>query len=725
MRRSQFIEQLENRRLFAAGELDLSFGGGDGISKLSTATASQIDRADFVAVDSQGRIVLVGTTRANRNAGTAADILIARFDAAGNLDTTFGGGTGFVTRSFLNVDTPADLAIQPDNKIVIAFRNGSTNPGWGVMRLTTTGANDNTFDGDGVATYDFGTETIVRMALQPDGKIVTVGSATNGGTFNNAAVVRLTSTGALDSTFGSGGIATTQFFSSAALNEFYDVAVDPNNNIVAVGATRQTSTSVTEVGVARFTSTGTLDGTFGTGGKVQIGNAPSHHMAHSVAVDASSRVVVAAINWTDYPNLMAPHPLVLHRLTSGGQVDASFDASGPTPGHVQLNDVTLYHTDPAEMMIQADQKILFGGAYSTTGSNAFQMARLNPDGTRDTSFAGDGTATYLPAGSSPQVGTDFALDSSGRIVMSGLVVNVAALNDYDMAVVRVQNTVDTPVSLAGSRLTIDGTGGVDNVNISRNGSNVVTTINGVSYTFPASQIAVIGAYLEAGADNLTISETTPVRLAVTRTLGSLNLGAGARLTVPVGDGSSPMRIDSLSMSGSSALDLTNNDLIVTSGDYEMISNLRWQGYRDFRDTTATGIISSTGQTTTGSPILALFDNTLLHATDWPWGSGNTVPAGAVVGRYTYIGDADLNGMVTPDDYGAIDANLGQKVSSAGGMNWFAGDWNFDGQITPDDYGAVDANLGNGEGNPLAPARAAGPAPLALSKDDEERADLFA
>ncbi|HEX8524297.1 MAG TPA: PEP-CTERM sorting domain-containing protein, partial [Tepidisphaeraceae bacterium] len=68
-------------------------------------------------------------------------------------------------------------------------------------------------------------------------------------------------------------------------------------------------------------------------------------------------------------------------------------------------------------------------------------------------------------------------------------------------------------------------------------------------------------------------------------------------------------------------------------------------------------------------------------------------------QFTYIGDADLNGQVTPDDYGAIDSNLGAHVGTAeetGGMNWLAGDWNFDGDITPDDYGGVDANLGNGQ-----------------------------
>ena len=119
------------------------------------------------------------------------------------------------------------------------------------------------------------------------------------------------------------------------------------------------------------------------------------------------------------------------------------------------------------------------------------------------------------------------------------------------------------------------------------------------------------------------------------------------------------------------------------------STRRWE-----QDSAATGIISSTGQTTVGNPILALFDNALAGATEFPLGSGQSIPFTAVVWKYTYFGDSDLNGMVTPDDYGALDANLGATVAL--GESWFKGDFNFDGEVTPDDYGAIDSNLGNGE-----------------------------
>ncbi|HEX8524968.1 MAG TPA: glycoside hydrolase [Tepidisphaeraceae bacterium] len=183
-------------------------------------------------------------------------------------------------------------------------------------------------------------------------------------------------------------------------------------------------------------------------------------------------------------------------------------------------------------------------------------------------------------------------------------------------------------------------------------------------------------------------------------MSNLSIGEGASAIVSK-SGQAMLHVDTLNLSGGAKLDLNDNDLIVENGDYETISQLRWQGYRDSEDSNVTGIISSAGQTLLGHPILAVFNNALLGASDWPWGSGNTLGANAVVGQFAYIGDADLNGMVTPDDYTAVDSNLGQWVGFEGGMNWFAGDWNFDGMITPDDYLAIDSNLGLGEGNPLA------------------------
>ncbi|HEX8524714.1 MAG TPA: hypothetical protein VF669_20845, partial [Tepidisphaeraceae bacterium] len=228
-------------------------------------------------------------------------------------------------------------------------------------------------------------------------------------------------------------------------------------------------------------------------------------------------------------------------------------------------------------------------------------------------------------------------------------------------------------------------------------------------------------YFEAGNSvitNLVSPGSTVVDGAAKLTAAKVNeksLTVAGRMTVnTVASGGSTMRLDTLSMVPGGVLDLNDNDIIVEHGNYQQISDARWQGYRDSTDTTAVGIISTVGQTLVGHPILAVLDNALLGTSDWPFGSGQTVGSSAVLGQFAYLGDADLNGMVTPDDYLAVDSNLGKTVSMAGGMNWFAGDWNFDGQVTPDDYIAIDANLGLGASNPLsANGLAAVPEPVGM------------
>jgi hypothetical protein len=101
----------------------------------------------------------------------------------------------------------------------------------------------------------------------------------------------------------------------------------------------------------------------------------------------------------------------------------------------------------------------------------------------------------------------------------------------------------------------------------------------------------------------------------------------------------------------------------------------------------------------GHPILVLFDNALVGMTHWPEDSAQTISSTAVVGKYTYAGDADFDGQVTGQDYTAIDANLGATGIPLG-ISWFYGDMDGDGNITGADYTGIDASLGLGIGAPL-------------------------
>jgi beta-galactosidase len=158
-------------------------------------------------------------------------------------------------------------------------------------------------------------------------------------------------------------------------------------------------------------------------------------------------------------------------------------------------------------------------------------------------------------------------------------------------------------------------------------------------------------------------------------------------------------LDNVLISNGSKLDLRDNDLIVDNGNFGSLQAMVLGGYRGGPDASATGIVSTTSQTVhNGAAILALFDNSLAGIGDGVFNTGDPIGATAIAGKYTYIGDTNMDGQVTPQDYTAIDANLGTSIDL--GVSWFYGDTNFDGNIDARDYAGIDGALGLGIGNPL-------------------------
>jgi alpha-amylase len=221
-----------------------------------------------------------------------------------------------------------------------------------------------------------------------------------------------------------------------------------------------------------------------------------------------------------------------------------------------------------------------------------------------------------------------------------------------------------------------------------------------TWNVPANKSFTVNK-VTAGATIVPGTSTLSVRAVVGN---SLQVQAGAKATVRAnGTTTGISYLNSLSLGAGAKLDLNDNDLVVNSGSFSTIQALVLNGYAGGIDTTKTGIISTSGQQAGGTTILALFDNSLAGFADYPSGSGNSIAAGAIVGKYTYIGDTNWDGQVTPQDYTATDSNLGTSVDPA--ISWFYGDTNFDGNIDPTDYAGIDGALGLGQGNPLAVAGA--------------------
>jgi hypothetical protein len=151
------------------------------------------------------------------------------------------------------------------------------------------------------------------------------------------------------------------------------------------------------------------------------------------------------------------------------------------------------------------------------------------------------------------------------------------------------------------------------------------------------------------------------------------------------------------------LDLNDNDLLVdydgaAASPFTDVDHWITTGYSADPNTTVHGIISTTSQQTGGNTILATFDNQFYGLTEWPPGSGNTIDPSTIVGKYTYIGDTNFDGQVSPQDYTAIDSNFGELI--APGHGWLLGDANLDGIVSRQDYSVIDASLGLGKSHPL-------------------------
>jgi len=206
------------------GTLDTSFGGGDGIA---TADFNAQDTFESMAVQPDGRIVLAGFTVVDPATDKRVEAL-ARFDANGNLDSSFdgdGGVTGFSPLLLVR-----DVAIQPDGRIVTTGDANLPSGHTGVLvsRHNADGSADNSFGIGGVVRTDFGANTLgAGAAIQNDGKILIAGLFTDGGPANKVALLARYDGGPLLSIFdvcAQSGSFKFQFNSMTGAYEFRDCA---------------------------------------------------------------------------------------------------------------------------------------------------------------------------------------------------------------------------------------------------------------------------------------------------------------------------------------------------------------------------------------------------------------------------------------------------------------------------------------------------------------------
>jgi uncharacterized delta-60 repeat protein len=320
------------------GTLDASFGTAGRVTTLVNATNTTINA---VAVQSDGRIVVAGYTYTGFF--TYREFALVRYNANGTIDGSFGSGGVALTSVGGQQDLARAIALQTDGKLVVAGSsfNGVDND-FAVVRYTTNGSPDSTFAGTGkvITSLAGGEDVATALGVQPDGNIVVAGYARVGSN-TNFALVRFTTAGALDNSFGTFGRVSTDF-GPGNLTYAYGLAFQPDRKILVAGAL--SSGSVNYLALARYQSNGLLDPSFGSGGKVTTQVGLTYDQAKAVAVQPDSRIVVAGLS---YQGGQAAFAVVRYDTNGvldpsfgiGGKVIVSFQDGGDTASAVALDQI--------------------------------------------------------------------------------------------------------------------------------------------------------------------------------------------------------------------------------------------------------------------------------------------------------------------------------------------------------------------------------------------------
>jgi uncharacterized delta-60 repeat protein len=321
-----------------------------------------------------GKIVLEGSkdvdisTKKNRPIFQDA-VALARFNTNGTLDTTFGNGGEVTTLFSIGSVTSRGVVITSDGKIVVAADNGMDCV---LARYNANGSLDTTFGTGGTVITGFTSGTYEEnLAQQSDGKLVVVGESGS-----NWQLVRYNANGTLDASFGSGGIVVTPAGSTTPHTlgvAIYPTSGTTNDGKIVVAVTTGPSNSP-QLGLNRYNPNGSLDTTWGGSGEV-ITPFSSTYVGNpgGIAIQSDGKVVASvphALNAQTGTSLFA-----LTRYNSDGSQDNTFGTNGEVT--TQFGTVGT-SSDPYGVTIQSNGDIVLAGLAFSGTNGSFAVARYLP-----------------------------------------------------------------------------------------------------------------------------------------------------------------------------------------------------------------------------------------------------------------------------------------------------------------------------------------------------------
>jgi uncharacterized delta-60 repeat protein len=402
--------------------VDEGFGGGDGIT--TADFYGNYDDTWGMALQPDGKVLLAGKSFGWISFPTQStnEVSLARFQADGSLDPSFGVG-GKVTTDFWSGDEYGlALAVQADGKIVLA---GSISGKGGLARYHADGTLDTTFGTGGIVTTALESSTGVAywaVAIDPaSGKIFTAGYAIHGS--EDFALARYNSDGTLDTNFGNAGFVLTEFNGTSVAHRLELL----DGGKLLLGGYAYGGVSNYDFALARYSFDGSIDTSFGSGGKTTTDFAGFSDIGYGMAIGDDGKIVLSGFT----TNATGAASVAVARYNSEGILDTTFNLSGK---------VTTSFGMPSESFavdVDSDGRIIAGGhrvpVVSVPQTSEWALVRYNVNGSLDTTFSDDGiVTTHFGSNYLPRV-RNLIVQPDGQILAGGPCLGPGG---HDFAVVR-------------------------------------------------------------------------------------------------------------------------------------------------------------------------------------------------------------------------------------------------------------------------------------------------
>ena len=492
------IERLERRTLFAAGDLDPSFGDGDGVVTINAPDANS-EQIHFIGRQGDAEKLIVGGS-------VGEQLALWRLNADGSIDASFGtNGQVLLTVPEFFANGSEVLAIDPSSGRIAVANDSAVGPR--VMMFQRDGQLDTSFDDDGVL-EGVGADSWIEF--QSTGKLVLVRSTNSGVT-----LARLNADGSTDASFGGGGDGTEAVsFSGARVGA---VEMAPDDRIVLAASEFRIAVihgpapapAQYDVYLARVTADGVLDASFGTGGIVPVAGAedPDHlpiPLVGDIVADADGDVHLLWVLQGSGGALSTNH---ISSFSENGQPGGGFSGVLPMPA----DPVTGYDATQdflgGDFGYDAEGRIVVTGALGQSSSSGRFAARFLPDGKLDVSYGERGTFELPEEYIEPGTLRGLVLPGDGRAIMALSVGNVP---DHSILIQQLAGGAGDVAHMrvnGRGTLVVHTSSAADNVRVyvrSSDGRLVVRVRDDVAKTFVPMRVNKIALYLHGGDDTLTI-----------------------------------------------------------------------------------------------------------------------------------------------------------------------------------------------------------------------------